>query len=184
MAAGEATAGAGQPKPQDARQQHTQQQDTTDRMRYLVTVSIAVLLLIAFGLLVFYLNGKAGSGTELIWQRRVYLFGGVEAIVFTAVGWIFGREVNRQQVNAAENRANTSVKRADAAVEEASDERANAADLAARGQAAKAAVVARHASLSNAQGVRTRSVYGDKAGAASTELEDLVNFMSALYPDG
>jgi hypothetical protein len=158
-------------------------QDSTARVRYLVTVTIAVVLLLAFGLLVYYLNGKADGENELAWQRRIYLFGGVEAIVFTAVGWIFGREVNRQQVDAAENRANASDQKADAAANKAAVADAKVADLGARGEAAKAAVQARHAVLSNPQGVRTRSVYGDKAGAAATELEDLVKFMSILYPD-
>lgn len=158
-------------------------QGSTDWMRYLITVTVAVVLLFAFGLLVYYLNGKADGESELAWQRRVYLFGGVEAIVFTAVGWIFGREVNRQQVDAAENRANMSEQKADAAADKAATAKAKEADLAARGAAAKAAVLARHAALSNPQGARTRSVYGDKAGAASTELEDLANFMSTLYPD-
>jgi hypothetical protein len=88
-------------------------------MRYLVTVTIPVVLLLAFGLLVFYLNGKASGETELTWQRRVYLFGAVETIVFTVVGWIFGRKVNRRQVDAAENRANRSEQRADAAANHA-----------------------------------------------------------------
>jgi hypothetical protein len=158
-------------------------QGSTARMQYLVTVTIAVVLLLAFGLLVYYLNGKADGENELAWQRRVYLFSGVEAIVFTAVGWIFGREVYRQQADAAENRANTSEQKADAAANQAAAADAKAADLAARGEAAKAAVLARHAALSNPQGARTRSVYGDQAGAAATELEDLVNFMSTLYPD-
>ena len=173
MSAGDTTVGVTQQKTKDS----------TDWVRYLVTLTIAVVLLIAFGWLVYYLNGKASSGTELTWQRRVYLFGAVEAIVFTAVGWIFGREVNRRQVDAAEDRANRSEQRADAAASETSAAEAKAADLAARGQAAKAAVLARHATLSNAQGVRTRSIYGDKAGAASTELEELAKFMSTLYPD-
>ena len=173
MTAGDRTTGVTQQKTQDG----------IDRMRYLMTLTIAVVLLFAFGLLVYVLNGKAAGDTELVWQRRVYLFGGVEAIVFTAVGWIFGREVNRRQADAAENRANTSEQKADAAVREAATAKAKAADLTARGEAAKAAVVARHAVLSNAQGVRNRSIYGDNAGAVSTELEDLVNFMSALYPD-
>lgn len=180
MAAGDTTADGTQEKA-GAAQEKTQ--DRTAWIRYLVTVTIAVVLLIAFGLLVYYLNAKAGSGTELTWERRVYLFGAVEAIVFTAAGWIFGREVNRQQVNLAENRANTSEQRADAAVGDAADAKVKAADLAARGEAAKAAVLSRYTALSNAQGVRTKSVYGDKAGAASTELEDLANFMRTLYPD-
>lgn len=172
MAAGDTSNGAVE--------KHTK--NSAGQMRYLVTMTIAVVLLVAFGLLVYYLNGKADGANELAWQRRVYLFGGVEAIVFTAVGWIFGREVNRQQVDAAENRANTSEQKADAAASKAAAADAKAADLAARGEAAKAAVLARHATLSNPQGVRTRSVYGEKAAAAATELEDLVNFMSTLYP--
>lgn len=158
-------------------------QDRTAWPRYLITVGIAFVLLIAFGWLVYYLNGKVQSDNELEWQRRVYLFGGVEAIVFTAVGWIFGREVNRQQVDAAEKRVDTSEQKADAAVDKAASAEAKAADLAARGQAAKAAVMARHDTLSDAEGVRTKSVYGDNAAAASTELDDLAKFMSALYPD-
>jgi hypothetical protein len=134
-------------------------------------------------LLVYYLATTASSLSELTWQRRVYLFGGVEAIVFTAVGWIFGREVNRVQVDSAESRAKTSERRAETAVDEAATANAKVADLAARGEAAKAAVLTRHAVLSNPQNVRTRSIYGDNSEAASTELEDLANFMSALYPD-
>lgn len=154
-----------------------------DGMRYLVTVSIAVLLLIAFGLLVYYLNQKASGEAELVWQRQVYLFGGVEAIVFTAVGWIFGREVNRQQVDKAENRADESDQRADAAIDQASTANEKAADLAARGLATKAAILARHDTLADTEGDRTRSVYGDKAGAASAEFDELVKFVTTLYPD-
>jgi hypothetical protein len=158
-------------------------QYSTDRMRYLITITIAVVLLLAFGLFVYYLTATSSSLNELAWERRVYLFGGVEAIVFTAVGWIFGREVNRGQVDAAENRAKTSEQKADTATSEAAEANAAAADLAARGEAAKAAVLARNASLSNPQNVRTRSIYGDKAAEASTELEDLASFMPMLYPD-
>ena len=36
----------------------------SERMRYLVTMTIAVVLLLAFGLLVYYLNGKADGETR------------------------------------------------------------------------------------------------------------------------
>lgn len=39
---------------------------------------------------------------EIVWGRYIYLLTGVEAIVFTAVGFIFGREVNRARAENAE----------------------------------------------------------------------------------
>ena len=53
------------------------------------------------------------------WDRLVYLLGGFEAIVFTAVGWIFGTTVSRGQVAAAnaskdEAKQQASTARADA----------------------------------------------------------------------
>lgn len=43
--------------------------------------------------------------TDAAWSRRMLLFSGVEAMVFAAVGWLFGKEVNRGAAEAAE-RAN------------------------------------------------------------------------------
>ena len=55
---------------------------------------VAVGLLVAFAALVIYMLATA-DGESAVWERQVYVFGAVEAIVFTAVGWIFGREVHR-----------------------------------------------------------------------------------------
>lgn len=69
-----------------------------------VLLGIAVALLLAYGVTIFVLFNLADdSGVdEPIWSRYIYLLGGLEAIVFTAVGWLFGREVNRKQAEQAE----------------------------------------------------------------------------------
>ena len=69
-----------------------------------VLLVIAVALLVAYGVTIFVLFNLADdSGVdEPIWSRYIYLLGGLEAIVFTAVGWLFGREVNRKQAEQAE----------------------------------------------------------------------------------
>jgi hypothetical protein len=72
--------------------------------------SPAVLLAVAIGLLVIYVvilyflfkGADDKDMSETIWGRYTYLLGGLEAIVFTAVGWLFGREVNRKQAEQAE----------------------------------------------------------------------------------
>jgi hypothetical protein len=43
-----------------------------------------------------------------IWTRTTYLVGGLEAIVFAATGYLFGREVHRDQAAKAEQRATRS----------------------------------------------------------------------------
>ena len=62
-------------------------------------------------------------------MERGVLLGGGESIVFVAVGWLFGREVNRKQAEQAE-----------AATDEAKDASADAATEKARRQALAAAV--------------------------------------------
>lgn len=59
---------------------------------------VVVGLLVAFGALALVMLLSADS-SDAIWQRRIYVYGSVEAVVFAAVGWLFGREVSRAEVN-------------------------------------------------------------------------------------
>ena len=63
-------------------------------------LAIAVCLLVGFSVVVALMLGYAET-----WEQRVYVFGAVQAIVFTAVGWVFGREVNRQSAETAKQDA-------------------------------------------------------------------------------
>ncbi|GAA5170328.1 MULTISPECIES: hypothetical protein [Amycolatopsis] len=106
----------------------------------------AVGIVLAFTVLVVVMFLNSG-GDEIVWQRRVYLFGAVEALTFTAVGWIFGREVGRGAVTAARQNAAAAQDDADAARSEAraKTEEAAAADRRAveeriKGEAVVAAV--------------------------------------------
>jgi hypothetical protein len=71
----------------------------------------AVTYGVAIGILAFYLLALiaglvlAQSATDAVWLRTVYLLGGLEAIAFSATGFIFGKEVHRQQAERAEERA-------------------------------------------------------------------------------
>jgi len=68
-------------------------------------IIVTILLLLIFSLLAWYLIASAGEGPDIVWQRRIFVFSGVEALLFTAVGWLFGREVSRSAVAAAEKTA-------------------------------------------------------------------------------
>jgi hypothetical protein len=65
----------------------------------------ALSLIVALGAFAVFLVLNAGTKDATEWERWVYVFGAVEAPAFTAIGWLFGREVNRQRAEAAEQRA-------------------------------------------------------------------------------
>ena len=79
--------------------------DGPQRQWWQLWITVAVLL--AFGAVAIYMLSVAADEDPDVWQRRVYVFSGVQAIAFTAVGWLFGREVNSgaraeaRQANAA-----------------------------------------------------------------------------------
>jgi len=76
----------------------------TEVIKYL----IAIAALVGFSWFIIYLIGKTTNASELEWTRAVYLLSGVEAVAFAAAGFIFGREVNRQRAEKAEQRASKS----------------------------------------------------------------------------
>ena len=169
MASGDVTAG------KTARRQRQKDSSSPD-LRTWTAVLVAVIAIVGFGLTVWYLLTTAHSSTESTWQRLTYVFTGVQTVVFTAVGWVFGREVNRRQ-------AETAQQRADEATEAEKDAVARVADLDARGRAAKAAVAARQATYTDTAKVRARGFAGTSAGAAAGDIDELASFMNALFPD-
>src|SRR5688572_26058001 len=74
---------------------------------------IAVGVLVAFVGVLIYLFAVSSEADETRWNRVIALYGGVEAIAFAATGFLFGKEINRDQVQRAEKRAD--VKEAEAA---------------------------------------------------------------------
>jgi hypothetical protein len=72
-----------------------------DVVRLIFAVIVTLVFLGAGG----YLVAAADTTMPQEWERLVYVFGAIEAIAFAAIGWVFGREVNRQRAESAEQRA-------------------------------------------------------------------------------
>lgn len=119
-----------------------------------VTLAVAVLVLIGYAVFIGYMWGERATTNETAWNRAVFLFTGVETIVFAAVGFLFGKEVHRQQAVNAEDRA----KDAEA---DAKDSRAKGA----KGEALAAAVKGLAAGASGHPAAFKAAAVG---GAAST----------------
>jgi hypothetical protein len=65
----------------------------------------AALVGVGFAVFAVFLVANADTTDSQEWERWIYVFGAVEAVAFAAVGWVFGREVNRQRAEQAEDRA-------------------------------------------------------------------------------
>ena len=100
---------------------------------------VALVLLTAFAVLAVWMMASADV-EETTWARRVYVFGAVEAIVFAAVGWLFGREVHRGQAEAAQKDAQEAKADAAEARDTASAKSEEAAVARTKGQALASAV--------------------------------------------
>lgn len=83
---------------------------------------IAVALLVGYGFFVYYLIGRVDSG-DPAWSRLIYLFSGVEALVFAAAGFLFGKEVNRRRAEQAEIEKKEVEKEKEEAREQVGEER-------------------------------------------------------------
>jgi hypothetical protein len=68
-------------------------------------VAAGILLVWLVFLVFMWLNANPEIVKDPQWLRWVFLYGAVEAIVFAAAGWIFGREVNRARAETAEEKA-------------------------------------------------------------------------------
>jgi lysylphosphatidylglycerol synthetase-like protein (DUF2156 family) len=90
---------------------------------------VAGMLIVAFAVLTFFMLSWADAPAEE-WKNLVFVFSSVEAIVFTAVGWLFGREVHREGAETARKDAAEAQDKADANQREAADEKAKGMRLA------------------------------------------------------
>jgi hypothetical protein len=129
------------------------------------------LLIAAFAAFVaFLLNEVAVS--EVTWGRYVYLLSGFEAIVFAAVGWMFGKEVHRERAEKAEEKGTEAVQKQVAAVTEAATEKQKGLGLAQ-------AIIA-HANEAPAR----LAALGVPAGEApAVEMAPLASLARASYPE-
>jgi hypothetical protein len=97
-----------------------------------IPLLIAIIVLWYFATVLkqmFGLTNPAIVG-EVQWGRNAYLYAGVEALAYAAAGFLFGREVNRQRAEKAEENASRSQREANSANRVAAQSVANGRALA------------------------------------------------------
>lgn len=139
-----------------------------------VLTAVAVAVVIGFTALFIYLARLADTDNEVYWARLMYLFGSAEAIAFTAVGWLFGREVNRQRAERAETQAQDATASAAEATQQAVSSKERGESLAT--------LVKLQPELGGPR--RKRPLAGPTADETneSVDLETLKAFAEKLFP--
>jgi hypothetical protein len=69
-------------------------------MKNAVATVVAVVVSVVYVIGLVLMWSKVGDA-DPVWARRLVLLAGLEAIVFAAIGWLFGKEVNRHAVDSA-----------------------------------------------------------------------------------
>jgi hypothetical protein len=87
-------------------------------------VAAGILLVWLVFLVFMWLNADPKTVSDPQWLRWVFLYGAIEALVFAAAGWIFGREVNRARAENAEKDAREAGQNAEGKTKEAADHKA------------------------------------------------------------
>ena len=125
---------------------------------------VTVVLLAVVTLIGVFLLTKAASD-DIVWQRRLYVYGTFEPMAFAAIGWLFGRELHRGEAKLAKASAEQARKDEATAREEAAGATKRETELRGKVEAAK--VAARQIEGAAAQPVRPRG-----GGAAPVGLDD------------
>ena len=137
---------------------------------FIVAVAIGVIY-IGFAVVTWNRADDADVANEAIWSRYVLVFQGIEAIAFTAVGWLFGREVHRGEAEtakkdkaAAENRAQTERVLTDQVREEKTEAVLREQDAESRGRELAESVRATALATAGRTGTPGTSTPGDTDG--------------------
>ena len=141
--------------------------------------SLAVIIFIAYMIFIIYLATKA-SVDDVLWTRLLYLFTGIEAIVFAALGYVFGKDINRVRAENAEKATEKAKKeevKAKEAVEKAKKEIQKERE---KGIALSTAVKSKH--LDTSSMFKTFSVGGAKDTQVGSN-DYLAELAYKLYPE-
>jgi hypothetical protein len=166
------------------------QPDGTDVSRWKEpTFWLAVAILVAFAGFMFLMLRQIATD-ENTWNRWLFIYGGVEAIVFAAAGYLFGREVHRERAEVAEELAETATDDLRVANEARLQAEQQEAETLARAQAlvtvakAERAAAVDQSDASRAANKRENGSDDARAATDAVALDRIVAVADELFPRG
>lgn len=141
-------------------------------------LAIAAALLLIFTAISFVMIYTADT-QDAIWMRRIAVFSAFQSLVFGAVGWLFGREINRVPTEVARADAHEAREQAKSSADSAAAAEVRAVAEETKGRALSAAIDAHAATAASAGG--SRDVGLDRGQPASASIAALAAMAHKLY---
>jgi hypothetical protein len=114
----------------------------------LVVAALLLVVFVAIGVLMI----ATADTSDSIWKNRITIFSAFQSLVFGAVGWLFGREINRVPAELARADAQEAKELAQDNADEAAEARVRAATAETKGRALASAITSTAASMSGGNG--------------------------------
>lgn len=149
---------------------------------------VAIAALVGYAAFVFVMLGRT-SELELAWTRDLYLLSGVEAVALAGAGFVFGKEVHRQQAEAAQARAEDAEQKADQSEQKAITAERNAYEAAKLAEVTRVRAddLTKLIKVKSAARRQTTSLRRDAGatefGQVADDLMEIENFANALLPE-
>lgn len=153
--------------------------DSSESQKFTVAIIILIVYLIFIAFMLY--KSDAQDTQDLSWSRMLYLFSGIEAIVFAALGYVFGKDIHRIRAEKAEENADQAKKETDKAKKETDNAKATAQEEKIKGIKLSTAVLSRNYSLPEDYNNKLKGV------AITPQIKDnsgddfLVNLAKSLY---
>lgn len=171
-----------QPANEEASKPKTEEKPSGVNWKDLLAPFVAVLLLVFYVVFLLSLRQQI-EAEELQWTRWIYLLSGVEAIAFAAAGYLFGKEVHRQQAENASQQAQDAQQEANDANQRATDAEKDAVEAKTKGQALAVAVQAKASGQTGKRSTYGHLGKGDAAASLSqSDFDELATLAKKLFP--
>ena len=132
-----------EPQPEPSRSSRRPTANIVPWQWQLVVAALLLVVFVAIGVLMI----ATADTSDSIWKNRITIFSAFQSLVFGAVGWLFGREINRVPAELARADAQEAKELAQDNADEAAEARVRAATAETKGRALASAITSTAASM-------------------------------------
>ena len=168
-----------EPQPEPSRSSRRPTLNIVPWQWQLVVAALLLVVFVAIGVLMI----ATADTSDSIWKNRITIFSAFQSLVFGAVGWLFGREINRVPAELARADAQEAKELAQDNADEAAEARVRAATAETKGRALASAITSTAASMSG-NGASSSGLGGlERSGtpAPSPQMAALAAMADDLY---
>lgn len=143
---------------------------------------LAIIILIVYLIFIAFMLYNSDVAIETNWNRMLYLFSGIEAIVFAALGYVFGKDIHRIRAEKAEENADQAKKETDKAKKETDNAKKTAEEEKIKGVKLSTAIFSRNTATTEDFSENLKGAFVAGSAIKNNAGDDyLVSLAKSLY---